>query len=339
MMLHPLILKNLTIDPPLFCAPMAGVSHSAFRRLVAGFGGYGALFTEMLLGTALLNEKVGATPFTKRCSQEGIVWYQLALSGAEDIPAIVDRLRIARPAAIDLNAGCPAPEMERLGAGVSLFGDEMRFEHVLKTLRRTWEGVLTVKCRLWKIETGWRPEFAKRLKIIENCGADAVIVHPRFFNEKLKRKARWKLFEWICNQTRLPVIASGDIGFSDEVKENAGVFASVKGLMIGRQAVVRPWVFGEFRARLCGAEKPVVVTDRAGVWKTFFDYVNEDFQPERAIGRLKEFTKYYSCNFFFGHELRTCVQKAKTVAELYDVAMEFLEGEPKIVERPLVAGV
>ncbi len=339
MILHPLILKHIVVDPPLFCAPMAGVSHSAFRRLVAGFGAYGALFTEMLLGAAVLNEKVGATAFTKRRGEEGIVWYQLALNGNEDIPAIVDRLRSAQPVALDLNAGCPAPEMERLGTGVSLFKDHMRFERVLKTLRRTWDGVLTVKCRLWETEAGWKPEFAKRMKVIEDCGANAVFVHPRFFNEKLKRNARWELFEWICGLTRLPVIANGDIGFAEDIARNANAFASVKGLMIGRQAVVRPWVFGEFRERLCGGDIRALAPDYATVWKTFHDYVNEDFPPERAIGRLKEFTKYYSCNFFFGHQLRTGVQKAKTVKETCDVAMRFLEAKPKTVGRALVAGV
>ena len=335
---RPLLLKNLAVSPPLFCAPMAGVSHSAFRRLVSDFGGFGALFTEMLLGKALLNENVGATPFTMRRGQEGTVFYQLALNGTEDIPAVVARLGAARPAAIDLNAGCPAPEMERQGAGVSLFEDEARFERTLRSLRRAWPGVLTVKCRLWKSENGWRPQFLRRLAIIEACGADAVTVHPRFFEEKLKRKARWDLFEWICLQTKLPVIANGDIADASDIELNAGAFAAVSGVMIGRQAAVRPWIFREFNARLFGgpAAEPVHYD---AVWNKYYDYVNQDFSPERAIGRIKEFTKYYACNFFFGHQLRTGVQKAKTMQEVYDAAMGFLDKNPVTVGKPMVAGL
>jgi len=334
----PLHFKNLVISPPLFCAPMAGVSHSAFRRLVATFGGYGALYTEMLLGRALLNENVGVTPFTKRRSEEGLVWYQLALNGEEDIPAIVNRLEIVHPAAIDLNAGCPAPEMERQGTGVSLFEDAPRFEKVLKDLRQSFRGVLTVKCRLWKDENNWKPEFLRRLRVMEDCGTDAITVHPRFFGEKLKRRARWDLFPWICGQTTVPIIANGDIGFSEDIVQFADAFKPVSGLMIGRQSAVRPWIFREFAARLFGGPAPEPV-DYADTWKTYYDFVNEDFQPTRAIGRLKEFTKYYSCNFFFGHQLKTSVQNAQSVPALYDAAMAFLSANPQTVERPAVAGI
>jgi tRNA-dihydrouridine synthase B len=338
MNLRPLHLGNLVISPPLFFGPMAGVSHSALRRLVAGFGGHGALFTEMQSGRALLNENVGATPFTKKRPEEGIVWYQLALNGSEDIPAIVGSLSPVRPAAIDLNCGCPAPEMERQGIGASLFADETRFTAVVGALRKAWPGVLSVKCRLWKTENGWRPEFLKRLRIMENLGVDLLVVHPRFFGEKLKRRARWELFEWISSQTALPIVANGDIGFVSDIEQNAQAFSAVSGLMIARQAAVRPWIFQEFSARFFGgaALGPI---NYAGIWRRYYDYVNEDFAPERAIGRLKEFTKYYACNFFFGHLLRNAVQKAQTLGELHDEAVKFLEANPKTVERPAVAGV
>jgi tRNA-dihydrouridine synthase B len=339
MKMLPLSIKHLGVSPPLFCAPMAGVTHSAFRRLVADFGGHGALFTEMLSGKAVLHEKVGENPFTKRRMEEGIVWFQLALNGSENIPAIIERLKTVSPAALDLNAGCPAPEMERIGTGAALFEDASRFERVLKTLRSCWDGVLTVKCRLWKTEAGWKPEFAKRLRIAEDCGADAVFVHPRFFSEKLKRKARWEFFEWICTQTKLPVIANGDIGSYQDIERNADAFAPVKGIMVGRQAVVRPWLLREMSLQLSGKDGQPQAIDYAEVFQRYFGYVNEDFPPQKAIGRLKEFTKYYACNFFFGHQLRTAVQNSQTLNVLYDVALKFLTTNPKVVERPSVVGI
>jgi tRNA-dihydrouridine synthase B len=336
--LQPLILKSITVAPPIFMAPMAGVTHSAFRRLVSDFGGHGALFTEMLSGRALLHEKIGETPFTKKRLQEGTVWFQLALSGDEDIAAVVDRLNIVSPSALDLNAGCPAPEMERVMAGASLFADAGRLKKVLTVLRQNWHGVLTVKCRLWKTEKDWKDEFVKRLRIIEDCGADAVFVHPRFFNEKLKRRARWEFFPWICSQTRLPVIANGDITAASDldadVERNVANFAPVRGIMIGRQAVVRPWLFRGFSAGMA----PETI-DYAEVWKRYFEYVNEDFPPEKAIGRLKEFTKYYSCNFFFGHLLKSMSQGAPSLDALYEKAMGFLSARPRVVARPSVSGI
>ena len=67
------------IAPALFLAPMAGVTNSAFRRLLADFGGYGALFTEMLSASAFLQDKTDESPFTKRRACEGQVIYQLRI--------------------------------------------------------------------------------------------------------------------------------------------------------------------------------------------------------------------------------------------------------------------
>jgi len=75
---------------------MAGVTHSAFRRLVADFGGYGACYGNAF-GQGGASRKVGETPFTKRRPEEGFVWYQLALNGSENIAAIIDRLKTVRP--------------------------------------------------------------------------------------------------------------------------------------------------------------------------------------------------------------------------------------------------
>lgn len=65
-----MVLKNSPILPPLLCAPMAGLTHSAFRRLLSDFGGYGALFTEMLSARAVLVEDLHHSPFTKKESRK-----------------------------------------------------------------------------------------------------------------------------------------------------------------------------------------------------------------------------------------------------------------------------
>jgi len=332
-------LKGVAVSPPLFCAPLAGVTHSAFRRLVSDFGGYGALFTEMLSGRALLHENVAESPFTKKRGSEGLVWYQLALNGAEDIEKGLEKLLPIGPAAIDLNAGCPAPEMEKIGTGVALFSDINRLKNVVMRLRKAWPGILTVKCRLWKTKENWKQEFLARVRIFEDCGVDALTVHPRFFDEKLKHKAKWEYFPWICQQTKLPIIANGDIAHPQDIVENADCFDAVAGLMIGRQAVVRPWMFNEFAPLFGLQENCSAPIDYTGIWQRYYDYVNEDFRPEKAIGRLKEFTKYYSCNFFFGQQLKSMAQSASTIGTLHEKVTKFLQSNPRVVAKPAVSGL
>jgi tRNA-dihydrouridine synthase B len=332
MIFPPLKLKQLTIDPPVFLAPMAGITHSALRRLVADFGGFGALYTEMLSGKALLHEKIGDTPFTKKRPSEGTVWYQLALSGTEDIAGIIEKLQAVSPDALDINAACPAPEILQRGFGAALYRDAKRLEGVIRSIRSVWNGVLTVKCRIGDDDREWKQTFRERMKLFADAGIDAVIVHPRFFNEKLKRVARWDLFKWICDQTSLPIIANGDITGVQAFDQHASLFSSVRGIMIGRIAVVKPWIFREF------AQGPIAI-DYRHVWEKYYSYVLEDFSKEKALGRIKEFTKYFAQNFMFGHELASRVQSAQSLDILYERALVFLNSHPAITRNPAVAGL
>ncbi|MBN2037915.1 MAG: tRNA-dihydrouridine synthase family protein, partial [Chitinispirillaceae bacterium] len=143
-----LTLRDRTVSPPLLCAPMAGITHSAFRRLVAGFGGYGALCTEMLSTRAVCSENNDVSPFTKKRACEGGVVYQLRATEPEEIPRAVIKLKNLQPFAIDINLGCPAPEVKRRGGGIELFDDRERLARVLGRARASWDGPLTVKCRL-----------------------------------------------------------------------------------------------------------------------------------------------------------------------------------------------
>lgn len=326
----------LTIDgaqpPVLLCAPMAGITHSAFRRLLADFGGYRALYTEMLSGAAICSENIEASPYTKKRACEGAVVYQLLLNGSEDIGKIIECLAPARPAGIDLNLGCPAPEIRKIGAGAVLFDDMKRLERVLEQLRRHWPGQLFVKCRLGREADTWQQAFCERLRLFEAVGVDALAVHPRFFHEKLKRSARWKLLPWIAGNTSLALIANGDIAGRNDLGSHPDYFASVKAIMIGRMAVVKPWIFREW----AGEE---VRADYAEVWKRLFAYVCEDFPPEKRLGRMKEFTAYYSRNFFFGHTLFSASQRATDIDSLHDAALRFLSANPRTVAVPLVSGV
>ena len=246
-----LTLRGITIRPALLCAPMAGLTHSAFRRLVADFGGHGALFTEMLCGRWLLREPLGTSPAVKRRPEEGPVFYQLMISDPDLVPAIMDRLRTVQPTGVDLNCACPAPNVRAVGAGSELFEDPPRMEAILRAMRRHFDGPLTVKIRLGKSAGDWHARLLDRLRLIADCGADAVILHPRFSDEKLRRRARHELFPELCAAASLPVIASGDIHRPETLKARPECFAGVAAVMVGRMAVVQPWVFRAWSGESC----------------------------------------------------------------------------------------
>ncbi len=295
---------------------MAGITHSAFRRLISDFGGYGALYTEMLSPGALLKENLTESPYTKRRTQEGLVIYQMQLCGDEPLGLIIDRLRSLEPAGIDINLGCPAPAIRKNGAGKALFDNFEKVENTLRFIRKYWDGLLSVKCRLGDNCSGWEEKFLQRLRLFEDCDIDMICVHPRFSDEKLKRFARWNLFKWIRSQTKIPLIGNGDI----TEKTALTLIDDCDALMIGRASVTKPWIFQSI-----SGQTPNI--DLKEVWMRFYNYTCEDFPPEKAIGRIKEFTIYYSKNFFFGHELFRAVQPSPDLDILRKRAVDFFDSQ------------
>ncbi len=116
---------------------------------------------------------------------------------------------------------------------------------------------------------------------------DAVVLHARFFEEKFKRRARHELFPWAASLTRLPLIANGDLNGPEAIRCRASDFQPVCGVMLGRMAIVQPWIFAHWNQR-----GPVDL----GISGAHAGYVIEDFRRRRGA-RMLIFTKYFAANF------------------------------------------
>lgn len=312
---------SLSISPPLILAPMAEYTHSAFRRLLSEQGGYGALFTEMLSGTALHSENLLTSPYTKRGKDEGPVLYQLQISGQENLEAIFSKLKTVQPDGIDINLGCPAPDIKKRKSGTALFDDFERLRKTLHTCRELWSGPLTIKCRLGDGKLGWEERFTRRLALFEECKIDAITLHPRFSDEKLKRNARWNIFPWVVSQTGIPLIANGDIRSQRDVQKLLPD-SGCKAVMIGRMAIMKPWIFKE----ICGES---FCADYHQTWNKFCRYTIEDFGEEKALRKIKKFTLFFSQNFFFDHHFFTLINTASDLKTVLERAETFLQSNPK----------
>ncbi len=312
--------------PARFLAPMAGYTHSAFRRLIAEFGGCGALWTEMLSARQILNEDFAKSPWVKRRPIERFVFYQLMVRQGDPIEKVVNRLLENGADAVDLNLACDASHIRNLKAGSALFSNIEAMRKIISETRKYWSGLLTVKIRLGDRRPDWQPRLAERVKMIEECGVDAIVVHPRFFEDKFKRTARYETLNFISSITTLPLIASGDI-----VDKDQKIFDKLRpahAIMLGRIALIKPWVFVDW-------DNPTKV-DYAAVWKKMFDYIKEDFEPLIALSRIKMFTKYYSSNFLFGNVFRNKISNVEDLNEIQTIADDFFSKTPAILSNPIV---
>lgn len=306
--LTPFSIGQVTVDPPLILAPMAGVSHSPLRQLVAAFARPGLFFSEMLSAKHLPDDVKKRSFWLQRTEVERPMAYQLVASSAAEAAVGGAALNDYGAEIVDLNLACPAPAIAgKRRAGGFLLSDLALVTEILVALRAVVSCPLTVKIRL-----GTTPDLAflrDLAGVLEGCGVDAVTLHPRLTSEKLKRRARWEYIGHLKAMTRLPVIGNGDVSTADDCRL---MFAQTgcDGVMIGRAAVQRPWIFAEIIDQPPSISPAFLLT----TYRQATELITTFFPPPQALGRLKEFTWYFSKNLPFGHRLAARLQNLPTLA-------------------------
>jgi nifR3 family TIM-barrel protein len=316
-------IRNLQISPPLILAPMAGLTHSALRQIVLGFGGVGLLSTEMLAAKRLPSENPRISPYLIRTALEKPLSYQLLISVAREMAPAIEVLHTLKADAIDLNLGCPAPAVGRSGAGISLMERPEDVRSLVAEARKRTTLPLSAKIRLG-LELDER-KLRDFCTMLQDEGIDMLSVHARLKKESFARRPRWEWVARVKDWLTIPVIANGGI-FSVQDAEDCLRVSRADGLMLGRGAVTRPWLFAEIARDVygCTVAEPDVSLQK--VYDKFLELITEHFRPERRLGRLKEFTHYFAKNYQFGHLLATRVQSSTSVDEARERAGIFFEG-------------
>lgn len=314
----PFKIGSVVIDPPLVLAPMAGVSHSPFRRLVASFDRPGLFCSEMLSARHLPNDIKKNSLWLQRQEIERPMAYQIVAPNPEE--ALVGARSLSGYGAeiVDLNLACPAPNIARRRSGGRLLNDPALVEAILRALRPALACPLTVKIRLGeKADLAMLRDLAG---LLEDCEVDAVTIHPRLTTEKLRGRARWDYIGELKGMTRLPVIGNGDVTNREDC---LAMFRQTgcDGVMIGRAAVRKPWIFGEILGREYRPDPDFLWAVYRLAWRLI-----AGFYPEhQALGRLKEFTWHFSRNLFFGHRFAARMQNLPSLAVCRELAeREFL---------------
>ncbi len=313
-------IRGLRIDPPLLLAPMAGLTHSALRRIMSGFGGVGLLSTEMLSAKRLPTENPRISPYLIRSETENPLSYQLLTSNDKEISRAIDKLHACRADAVDLNMGCPSTAVGKFGAGVMLMEQPDDARCITAAARKCTSLPLSAKIRL-----GSEPD-SRKLKafccMLEGEGIDMLIVHARFRHEPFARNPRWEYIAEIKECIKIPVIANGGI-FSVEDAERCLRISTADGLMLGRGAIIKPWLFAEIARTVYGSDVTPPAVSLPDMYAAFSEALNADFRPIYRLGRLKAFTHYFARNYKFGHSLACRVQSSSSMEEARERAWAF----------------
>lgn len=238
--------------PRFIGGPLDGITDSPFRRLVRDFSKNELLYSEMRHVGSVANEKGGVKALEFDACERPLN-FQFAANKTEYIERAVHKVLAKGVDMIDLNIGCPAQNVIGSGSGSALMADIPRLTLILKEFRRVCPVPFTVKIR-----AGFKCQNALEVaQLIQDCGADALAIHPRLQTQKFEGRPDYNLVAQVKRAVSLPVIVSGGVinwATAKLVYEQTGV----DGFLIGRGIWSKPWKLEELRAHSQG--QPFVVS-------------------------------------------------------------------------------
>ena len=259
----PLQIGPHRIPTPLLLAPMAGVTDRCFRMLCRRLGA-GLAVSEMTHA----DPKLRGTPKSRtRHDHEGEsapIAVQIAGAEPEMLARAAQHNRAHGAQIIDINMGCPAKKVCRREAGSALLADERLVARILRAVVRAVDCPVTLKMRTG-VDPG-RRNAVHVARIAEDAGIRMLSVHGRTRVEAYRGRAEHATVAAVKAAVGIPVIANGDID-GPEAARRVLQATGADGLMIGRAAQGRPWIFGEIAAALRGEPQPAPPTSaQIGGW-------------------------------------------------------------------------
>jgi len=282
----PLTIGSVTISPPLALAPMAGASHSAFRRMILSLGHCGLVETEMINATAFSPKALSRHAMLKFQPSEHPIAVQIS---GHDPQLLARAAAIAQEHGadiVDINAGCPARQVTGNASGAALLQDLDRLEAILRAAQRAITIPMTLKFR-----SGWDADSIVAVEVArlaEDCGCAAITLHPRTRAQGYDGRADWSLISDVVRAVHIPVIASGDIRTVEDARRCFDETACA-GLMIGRGALTNPWLFSQIATGLAGEEPcQPAPADRYRFIQQYLALLQQDMPaPGGPLGKIK----------------------------------------------------
>lgn len=339
---------SVQLDSPFVVSPMAGMTDTAFRRLVKRQGGCGLVVSEMVSSEGLIRGMDRTLDYAEYTEEERPVSIQIF--GGE--PArMAEAARVVEGMGadiVDVNMGCPVPKVAKHHAGCSLMRDPAHAAEIISAMTRAVRIPVTVKMRKgWDEGAVSAPELARR---VEGAGAAAIAVHGRTAKQSYAGVADWDLVADVARSVSIPVFGSGDCVEPEQIV--ARLQAGVSGVFVGRGVLRNPWILSQARDLAAGLPKRAISLEERGQFLLDYIQLLVDERAEEGAGfrhsatdhrdridggmttpalgrerwvinKLRALCGWYTKGFEGGAQLRTEVNTAQSLGELRDLIGAF----------------
>lgn len=323
---------GFTLRNNLFVAPMAGVTDRPFRQLCKKLGA-GLAVSEMVTSNSLL---YGSAKTLRRANHEGEVEpISVQIAGADPrMMAEAAKHNVDHGAQIiDINMGCPAKKICNVMAGSALMQDESLVGRILEAVVMAVPNTpVTLKFR-----TGWNstnrnaPTIAR---IAEESGVRAIAIHGRTRADQYRGDAEYDTIAMVKAQVKIPLIANGDITTPQKARFVLD-YTKADGLMIGRAAQGRPWIFREIEHYLTTGEllPPPRVIEIHAILRQHLADLYAFYGEDTGVRIARKHIAWYTKGITGAAHFRHAMNQLASVAEQLQATDDFFLSHAGASER------
>ena len=323
---------------------MAGMTDTAFRRLVKRKGGCGLVVSEMVSSEGLVRGIDRTLEYAEFTEEERPVSIQIFGGDPEKMAAAAQIVEGIGADLVDVNMGCPVPKIAKHNAGCSLMREPAHAAEVVRAMSRAVRIPVTVKMRAgWDAGEINAPDLARRM---EDAGAAAVAVHGRTAAQSYSGFSDWDLIARVAAGLSIPVFGSGDCIDPEQLVRRLHS-TSIAGVLVGRGALRNPWIF-EQAARLAAGQSPreITASERAQFLLDYIDLLMNERLGEAegfrhvapgqtsappaarghdrwVINKLRALNSWYTKGLDNGSHLRIAINSAESIPRLKAIIEEF----------------
>lgn len=312
---------NVLIKNRIICAPMAGISTPAFRKIIKEMG-CGLIYSEMISNMGIIYNSKNTIDMLKINNEERPISIQIFGNTTESFVKAAKYIEDnIHPDIIDINMGCPVPKVAlKSQAGANLLKNPDKIYEIVSSVVNSVKIPITVKIR-----SGWNKEninCVEVAKIIEKAGASAIAIHPRTREEGYSGKANWDLIKQVKNAVSIPVIGNGDVKTIYDAKKMLEC-TNCDAVMIGRAAIGYPFIIKECVEYIENnkiIEKPTY-KEIVDMLVKHYNLLKEE-NPKKALAEIKTHALAYLKNIEKTKELKNKIASSRNEEEFINYINE-----------------
>lgn len=315
---------NIELKNNIVIAPMAGISNSAFRRIVKEMGA-GLIYAEMVSDKAIIYDNEKTKQMLYLTEEERPIAQQIFGS---DIESFTESAKIVyeqmKPDIIDINMGCPVPKIAiKSQAGAALLKNPDKIKEIVKSVVQAVPCPVTVKIR-----SGWDEKNinAKLVaKICEEAGASAITIHGRTRKQGYSGNVDLDIIKEVKESVNIPVIANGDIKDIESAKKMLE-YTKCDAIMIGRATLGNPWLIKKLVTYF---EKNIILSDptyeeKINMALKHLSYLTDLKNEKVAILEIRSHMAWYLKGLKDSGPIKNAINQAKTIEEIKKILNNYL---------------